>query len=68
MKLDQRKILRWGPALIGTWMFLAVVASDADPQEGLPLGQEERESALVVEKVAPVTAPVVEREKVTAEE
>ncbi len=41
MKLDDRKILRWGPVLIGVWMILAVVASDADPAEGLPLGQEE---------------------------
>jgi hypothetical protein len=49
MKLDERKILRWGPILIGLWMFLAAVASDADPTEGLPLGQEE-------EKAVPVAA------------
>ena len=28
--------------MIGVWMILAVVASDADPAEGLPLGQEEQ--------------------------
>lgn len=55
MKLDQRKILRWGPVLIGVWMFLAVVASDADPGEGLPLGQEEKVPA--VEVLLPAEKP-----------
>ena len=53
MKLDARKILRWGPALIGLWMILAAVASDADPEEGLPLGQEERVPVMADEKFVP---------------
>jgi hypothetical protein len=60
MKLDQRKILRWGPVFIGTWMILAVVASDADPEEGLPLGQEEKVPA--VEVVLPKEDQVEARE------
>lgn len=49
MKLDERKILRWGAVLVGGWMILATVASDADPAEGLPLGQEEKAVPVVAE-------------------
>ena len=47
--------------MIGVWMILAAVASDADPEEGLPLGQEERVPVTAGERFVP--PPVELREE-----